>query len=83
MTSVLSITHRATGLALSALLSGAAVGSMALTTNFPAALAALQATQLGAPTLFALKFAIAWPVAFHTLNGIRHLVLIKTIIKLL
>ena len=42
MTSVLSITHRGTGLGWSVILSGVGIGSIASNTTFPAALATLQ-----------------------------------------
>ena len=29
--------------------------------------------QVGGPLIFAAKFALAWPVMFHGLNGVRHL----------
>lgn len=73
MTSVLSITHRGTGVALSALLTGAAVGAVVLPTNFPAALASLQAMQMGPAVIGGLKFLMAWPLTYHTFNGCRHL----------
>ena len=95
LTAVLSITHRGTGLAQSALLSGqmqhcvrqwtvrledsfvspgAAILALTAKGNFGDALTALQAMQFGGATIFAAKFAIAFPFTYHLFNGIRHLV---------
>merc|ERR1719384_610895 len=73
MTSMLSITHRGTGLAWSGVLSIVGIGAIVSNTTFPAALATLQAMQIGAPIIFVVKFGLAWAVAYHTLNGLRHL----------
>ena len=75
MTSVLSVTHRATGIIQSGLLYGSAIGAMALPGTFPQYLAMLQELHIGAPILFTAKFALAWPFTYHLLNGIRHLVM--------
>ena len=82
MTSMLSITHRGTGLAWSAVLSGVGIGAIVSNTTFPAALATLQAMQIGAPIIFVVKFGLAWAVAYHTLNGLRHLVSVSCILKM-
>lgn len=74
MTSVLSITHRTTGLIQSGALSAFALGSLALSAPFPAYLEALQSAQMGGAMIFAAKFALAWPFTFHLFNGCRHLV---------
>lgn len=74
MTSMLSITHRGTGLAQSAILSGAAIWAIATNTSFPALLTSVQALGFGGALIFLGKFAIAWPVTYHLFNGLRHLV---------
>merc|ERR1712117_579166 len=74
LTAVLSITYRGTGLAQSALLSGAAILALTAKGNFGDALTALQAMQFGGATIFAAKFAIAFPFTYHLFNGIRHLI---------
>ena len=33
----------------------------------------IQDLHYGAPLIFLAKFALAWPVTFHLLNGCRHL----------
>ena len=72
MTSMLSITHRGTGLFQSAILSGAAGFAILSNTTFPVALSAMQT--LNPALVFLGKFAIAWPVCYHFFNGLRHLV---------
>merc|ERR1719383_1289907 len=73
LTSMLSIPHRATGLIQSAILSGVAIGAMTLPGTYPMWLSYLQDMHLGAPIIFAAKFALAWPVTYHLFNGCRHL----------
>ncbi|CAG7716854.1 unnamed protein product [Allacma fusca] len=73
ITSMLSITHRGTGLALSALTSGFAIGMLSVPGSFPHYLAILQASQLGSASIFAAKLILAFPLIFHFTNGIRHL----------
>merc|ERR1719367_1534476 len=71
MTSMLSITHRGTGLFQSAILSGVAGFAILSNTTFPVALSAMQT--LNPALVFLGKFAIAWPVCYHFFNGLRHL----------
>merc|ERR1712018_615965 len=73
MTSMLSITHRGTGLAQSVILTGFAVGAIASNSTFPIFLAYLQSWKFGGALIFLGKFAIAWPVTYHLFNGLRHL----------
>merc|ERR1712038_1656377 len=73
MTSILSITHRFTGLAQSGIMYGYALAAVATAQNPAALLAQVQALGIGAPLITAAKFAIAWPVMFHLFNGCRHL----------
>jgi len=74
LTSILSISHRISGLMQSAMLSAFAVGAMTLPGTFPMWLGYIQDLHIGAPLIFAAKFALAWPISFHLLNGVRHLV---------
>ncbi len=73
ITSVMSVTHRATGIIQSAMLSAFAVGVMVLPGTFPTMLAELQSFHFAAPLIFLAKFGLAWPVTYHLLNGVRHL----------
>ena len=47
---------------------------MVMPGSFPSNFLALQNLQFGPSVIFLAKFAIAWPFAYHLLNGIRHLV---------
>ncbi|XP_075145410.1 succinate dehydrogenase, subunit C [Haematobia irritans] len=73
LTSMLSITHRGTGVALTA---GVwALGLAALTSPQDIAnyASVIEGLHLSSGTLSVLKFMIAYPLAFHTANGVRHL----------
>lgn len=74
LTSMLSITHRATGLALHFGLLGFAGAMVLLPNTYPHYLGLLAATAGGTALLTAAKFVISWPFFYHTYNGVRHLV---------
>uniref|UniRef100_A0A182J8V6 Uncharacterized protein n=1 Tax=Anopheles atroparvus TaxID=41427 RepID=A0A182J8V6_ANOAO len=71
LTSALSITHRFTGLALTGYITALGLGALAMPHDATHYLTMLEG--LSAPTLIALKFTIAYPFAYHTVNGVRHL----------
>jgi len=73
ITSVMSVTHRATGIIQSGLLSLFAIGVMVLPGSFPTMLAQVQDFHFAAPLIFLAKFGLAWPFTYHLLNGVRHL----------
>jgi len=73
LTSMLSISHRITGCVQSGLLTGAAIGVLAMPGNFASVLSMIQDLQIGSPILFTLKFLLSVPVTFHFWNGFRHL----------
>jgi len=73
ITSVLSVTHRGTGLALSGLMSGFALAMLALPQGFPHYYQLLSSSIGGLAALYAVKFILAWPFVFHFANGVRHL----------
>ena len=81
MTSMLSITHRGTGVAWSLVLSGVGIGAIFSPVTFPTGLAALQSLQIGAPLIFIVKYGLSWMVCYHTINGLRHLVSISTYVN--
>merc|ERR1711963_1299348 len=58
MTSMLSITHRGTGVAWSLVLSGVGIGAIFSPVTFPTGLAALQSLQIGAPLIFIVKYGL-------------------------
>jgi len=72
LTSMLSITHRMTGLALSAYVYGLAVTSLGASKSLPALIQGLQGVDPA--LLYSAKFLVALPFAYHFVNGIRHLV---------
>ncbi|XP_008333226.1 succinate dehydrogenase cytochrome b560 subunit, mitochondrial [Cynoglossus semilaevis] len=70
---MMSITHRGTGVGLSGAISAVALAALVLPGSYPYYLDMIHSLYLG-PCLIALaKFGIAFPVSFHTLNGVRHL----------
>merc|ERR1739846_152093 len=73
MTTMLSITHRGTGLAQSGILTGFAIFGMASNYSFPWLLGQVSQLGIGGGLIFLGKFAIAWPVMYHLFNGCRHL----------
>ncbi|XP_011305336.1 succinate dehydrogenase cytochrome b560 subunit, mitochondrial [Fopius arisanus] len=73
LTSMLSITHRGTGMALAFYATGAGAASLFLPGGMNCVLDSIAAMELASPLLFLMKFAVAWPTMYHYLNGIRHL----------
>jgi len=71
-TMIVSITHRATGVALSVGMLALAAWLVAIS-NGPDAYQAFYDLAASPPGLVVL-FGFAWALAFHFLNGIRHLV---------
>ena len=50
-----------------------AVAAVSTSQNHGALIEQVANLGMGAPLIFAAKFTIAWPVAYHLLNGFRHL----------
>jgi len=73
ITSVLSVTHRGTGLALSGILSGFGIGMLLLPGCYGQYLEMISSMHFGGACIFAAKFLLAWPFMFHFANGLRHL----------
>ncbi|XP_026006566.1 succinate dehydrogenase cytochrome b560 subunit, mitochondrial [Astatotilapia calliptera] len=70
---MMSITHRGTGIGLSGAISAFAVAALVLPGSYPYYLDLIHSLSVG-PFLTGLaKFGIAFPVSYHTYNGIRHL----------
>ncbi|KAK7081081.1 hypothetical protein SK128_022644 [Halocaridina rubra] len=74
ITSMLSLSHRATGVALSAILSGFSIGMLALPNSYPFYLDLIQSMHFGSGIIFGAKFLLALPFMYHLANGVRHLV---------
>ncbi|XP_073495372.1 succinate dehydrogenase cytochrome b560 subunit, mitochondrial isoform X2 [Phyllobates terribilis] len=70
---MMSITHRGTGIALSAGVSLFGLAALVLPGDYASYLDLIKSLSLGPALIYSAKFAIAFPVMYHTLNGIRHL----------
>ncbi|KAJ7590277.1 succinate dehydrogenase cytochrome b560 subunit [Mycena floridula] len=68
-----SIANRVTGVGLSVLLYGFALGYLFVPGTFDSATIIAAATALPLTVKYAAKTILAAPFAFHSLNGIRHL----------
>lgn len=42
--------------------------------NYPQLMDSLQSLHMSAATVWVAKYIVAWPLVYHTLNGVRHLV---------
>ncbi|KAG5890425.1 hypothetical protein JTB14_017644 [Gonioctena quinquepunctata] len=73
MTSMLSITHRMTGMALSAYAVAFGLGAFVLPEPLPCYIEELECLELGETVISAMKFVLAFPLTYHFWNGIRHL----------
>ncbi|XP_019867749.2 succinate dehydrogenase cytochrome b560 subunit, mitochondrial [Aethina tumida] len=71
LTSMLSISHRGTGMVLGSYLIGLGLAGLACPDQIPAWIDALQS--FPAPVLLGVKFCLSFPMAYHFWNGIRHL----------
>ncbi|XP_066513163.1 succinate dehydrogenase cytochrome b560 subunit, mitochondrial-like [Hoplias malabaricus] len=71
---VMSITHRGTGIALSGGISAFALAALVLPGSFPHYLDLVHSLSFGPALITAAKFAVSFPVAYHSLNGVRHLI---------
>lgn len=49
------------------------IGALVVPYDFSAFVTMVEGLQLSAPALALIKFSIAFPAAFHTCNGVRHL----------
>ncbi|KAK7159665.1 hypothetical protein R3I94_005868 [Phoxinus phoxinus] len=71
---LLSISHRGTGVGLSSGISAFALAALVLPESYPYYLDLIHSMSFGPQFLAFSKFALAFPVAFHTFNGVRHLI---------
>ncbi|XP_018421688.1 PREDICTED: succinate dehydrogenase cytochrome b560 subunit, mitochondrial isoform X1 [Nanorana parkeri] len=70
---MMSITHRGTGVALSAGVSLFGLAALVLPGDFASHLELVKSLSLGPMLIYSAKFALAFPFSFHSWNGIRHL----------
>jgi len=73
----MSIANRVTGAAWSMLIAGAGVSVLALPGDLSMYMEALKVLPIW--VLAPVKFALVWPLAYHTVNGVRHLVWDSTV----
>ncbi|KAM8705488.1 hypothetical protein ACLKA7_009876 [Drosophila subpalustris] len=73
LTSMLSIMHRGTGLALGMGVWGLGLGALISSHDISHYVTMVEGLQLSGATLTAIKFIIAYPVGYHSANGVRHL----------
>uniref|UniRef100_A0A8C3WSX2 Succinate dehydrogenase cytochrome b560 subunit, mitochondrial n=1 Tax=Catagonus wagneri TaxID=51154 RepID=A0A8C3WSX2_9CETA len=71
---VMSICHRGTGIALSAGVSLFGLSALLVPGNFESHLELVKSLCLGPTLIYTAKFAIVFPLMYHTWNGIRHLI---------
>ncbi|XP_037005681.1 succinate dehydrogenase cytochrome b560 subunit, mitochondrial [Artibeus jamaicensis] len=69
----MSICHRGTGIALSAGVSLFGLSALVLPGSFESHLELVKSLGLGPALIHTAKFAITFPLAYHTWNGVRHL----------
>ncbi|GFS15361.1 succinate dehydrogenase cytochrome b560 subunit, mitochondrial [Elysia marginata] len=69
-----SLTHRVTGVAMQVAITGASIILLCLPGDFRQNLEYVRQLSLGPAVIVAFKYVLAFPVVYHFLNGIRHLV---------
>ncbi|KAJ3594459.1 hypothetical protein NHX12_003766 [Muraenolepis orangiensis] len=70
---LMSITHRGTGVGLSGAISACALAALVLPGSFPHYLDLIHSLSVGPALIGLAKFGLAFPVSYHTFNGVRHL----------
>ncbi|XP_012217819.1 succinate dehydrogenase cytochrome b560 subunit, mitochondrial [Linepithema humile] len=73
LTSLLSLTHRTTGIILASYAMFLGLGTLFIPGGIPCFIETVNNLCLPLPVLFASKTLLALPVTYHTFNGIRHL----------
>ncbi|KAH0945307.1 hypothetical protein HN011_004415 [Eciton burchellii] len=73
LTSLLSITHRTTGIILASYAVFLGLGTLFIPGGIPCVIEILQELCLPLPILFVGKALLALPATYHIFNGIRHL----------
>lgn len=70
----LSVCHRGSGIALSGGVSLFGLSALLLPGNFESYLMLVKSLCLGPTLIYAAKFVLAFPLMYHSMNGVRHLV---------
>ncbi|KAM4690028.1 succinate dehydrogenase cytochrome b560 subunit, mitochondrial [Rhinophrynus dorsalis] len=69
----MSISHRGTGVAMSVGVSLFSVAALVLPGDYASYLELIKSLSLGPALIYSAKCALAFPLMYHTWNGIRHL----------
>ncbi|XP_034376675.1 succinate dehydrogenase cytochrome b560 subunit, mitochondrial [Arvicanthis niloticus] len=69
----MSVCHRGSGIALSGGVSLFGLSALLLPGNFESYLMFVKSLCLGPTLIYTAKFVLVFPLMYHTLNGIRHL----------
>jgi len=69
----MSLAHRVSGAAVGVVLYAGGIALALAPDSIPVYMEALKSLQLGPALMFPVKFIIVFPVIFHTITGIRHL----------
>uniref|UniRef100_A0A8D0C1N9 Succinate dehydrogenase cytochrome b560 subunit, mitochondrial n=1 Tax=Salvator merianae TaxID=96440 RepID=A0A8D0C1N9_SALMN len=70
---MMSISHRGTGIAMSLGVSLFGLSALVLPGHFADYIELIKSLHLSPALIFSAKFALAFPLTYHTWNGIRHL----------
>uniref|UniRef100_A0A3Q3BET2 Succinate dehydrogenase cytochrome b560 subunit, mitochondrial n=2 Tax=Kryptolebias marmoratus TaxID=37003 RepID=A0A3Q3BET2_KRYMA len=70
---MMSVTHRGTGVGLSGAISAFAMAALVLPENYTHYLDLINSLSVGPYLIGLAKLGIAFPLSYHTFNGIRHL----------
>ena len=73
LTSMLSITHRGTGMAMGSIVMTWGISSLFISGQFPHIVQYIQDLHLPSWFVFVAKLGLAFPLCYHYANGIRHL----------
>ncbi|KAH8358920.1 hypothetical protein KR093_003249, partial [Drosophila rubida] len=73
LTSILSVTHRGTGMVLGMGVWALGLGALISSHDISHYVTMVEGLQLSGGALTAIKFVLAYPLGYHSANGIRHL----------
>ncbi|VDP38808.1 unnamed protein product [Schistosoma margrebowiei] len=76
-----SFLHRATGIAMAIVWSSVGIGAFFFTGHYDSILDYVKNMHLGSSVIAACKFILCYPLVYHYLNGIRHLVSVHCIVN--
>ncbi|XP_066999693.1 succinate dehydrogenase cytochrome b560 subunit, mitochondrial [Anabrus simplex] len=73
LTSLMSISHRMTGMALGVYMSALGLGALVSPVDMPALISDVANLHLPSAVIIGGKTILAFPLAYHLVNGVRHL----------